>query len=77
MLKWANAYQPADVNVRPGDSLNRTQWIEAHKFWLSLFLSSAKPGKRVSLHCLAGAPGAGCGDLEECRCEVGEASAAR
>ena len=32
MLKWGKAYQPADVNLRPGDSLNRTQWDEAHKF---------------------------------------------
>jgi len=29
-LKWGNAYQPAGVNVRPGDSLNRTQWVEAY-----------------------------------------------
>ena len=35
MLKWGNAYQPADVNMQPGDSLNRTQWIEARTFWLS------------------------------------------
>ena len=64
-LKWGNAYQPADVNVRPGDSLNRTQWVEAHTFWLSLFLLSAKPGKRFYIHCLSGATNAGCGDREE------------
>ena len=57
-LKWGNAYQPAGANVRPGDSLNRTQWVEAHTFWLSLFLSSAKPGKHFSLHCLSSATNA-------------------
>ena len=52
-LKWGIKYQPADVNVRPGDSLNRTQWVEAHTFWLGLFLSAAKPVKCFSLHCLS------------------------
>ena len=66
ILRWGNAYQPADVNVRPGDSLTRAQWVEAHTFWLSLFLSAAKPGKRFSLHCLSGATNGGCGDHVEC-----------
>ena len=53
ILKWGNAYQPADVNVRPGDSLTRAQWVQDHTFWLSLFLSAAKPGKRfLSIACL-------------------------
>ena len=64
--RQGHAHQPSDVNVRPGDSLNRTQWVEAHAFWLSLLLSAAKPGKRFSLHCASGATNGGCGDHVEC-----------